>query len=90
MLASLLGLQRTFNSMSGFVFCVAELLNLAPNSKDAQVFEQYAKKMGGAPTSAPGQFVLLPRSLARSLYIFQISLHDYCKLNFVLPYWWQK
>jgi hypothetical protein len=40
-----------------FVFCVAELLNLPRNSKDAQVFEQYAKQMAGAP-SAPGQFIV--------------------------------
>jgi hypothetical protein len=72
MLASLLGLQRTFNSMFGFVFCVAELLNLAPNSKDAQVFEQYAKKMGGAPTSAPGQFVF--SCLVRSLAVYLSNL----------------
>jgi hypothetical protein len=37
----------------------AGLLNLPPNSKDAQIFEQFAKQqaaMQGSPSASPGQF----------------------------------
>ncbi|TVU41343.1 hypothetical protein EJB05_14850 [Eragrostis curvula] len=51
-----LGLPAICNAPANISDCPSRLLNLPPNSKDAQVFEQYAKEMGGqgTPSAATG------------------------------------
>lgn len=53
----------------------AGLLNLPPDSKDAQVFEQYAKQAAAAQGGAPGKFHVLhsPRFLqSPCIYMYMV------------------